>query len=65
MASDMRWKVLTVPGHDLEARIQELTDEEYEIVDINRSGIHWTIIARHSDRMAKKDNPIGFQASEK
>jgi hypothetical protein len=64
MASDVRWKVLTVPGHDLEARLQQLTDDDYEIVDIDRSGTHWTIIARISDRQSKKGNPIGFRTSE-
>lgn len=65
MASGVHWKVLTVPGHDLEARLQQLTDDDYEIVDIDRSGTHWTIIARISDLLAKKGNPIGFRASEK
>jgi hypothetical protein len=65
MASDVRWKVVTVPGHDLEARLQQLTEEQYEIVNIDRSGTHWTIIARISDREVKMGNPIGFRASEK
>ncbi len=65
MSSDVKWKVIKVPGHDLENRLQQLTDDDYEIVSLDRRGTEWNIIARTSARQSKKGTPIGFRAPEK
>jgi hypothetical protein len=65
MKSDIRWSVVTVYGHELEIRLQQLTDDGFEIVSVDRTDTQWTIIAHTANRPETKGKTIGFRPPEK
>jgi len=65
MRSSLRWKVVTVKGHDLESRLQELTDEGHEIFGVHPSAAGWTIIAHTTGDKAADGKSIGFQPPQR
>jgi phage repressor protein C with HTH and peptisase S24 domain len=62
MQSDVRWYTVTVLGHELEKKLQELTNDGYEIVSIEKTASKWLIIAHQTRKNRPSKNPIGFQA---
>jgi len=61
MKSETGWRVMSVYGHELEKLLQQLSDDGYEIVSIDRSRERWTVIAHTTDRQTTKGNAIGFR----
>lgn len=64
MKAEFKWHVVTVPGHQLEDKLNEMTHDQYEIVQVERSDSDWTIIARRSVLNEPKGQVIGFTAQK-
>jgi hypothetical protein len=65
MKSATRWKVVTADGHELETKLQQLSDSGYEILSVDRADARWTIIAHTADNSEPKGKTIGFRPPEK
>ncbi|MCX7725767.1 MAG: hypothetical protein N2053_02835 [Chitinispirillaceae bacterium] len=61
MSSDSEWKVISVYGHQLEQTLNELSENKYEVVFVERVNKKWTIIA-HLLTIGKRktERVIGF-----
>lgn len=62
MESEIQWHTERVFGHCLENRLQSLTGERYEIVNVEKSKNKWLIIAHRNKKYLPSKKPIGFQA---
>jgi len=62
MHSEIQWHTVTVLGHQLEEKLQSLTNEGYEIVSVDKNGSRWMIVAHRSKKNFPAKKPIGFQA---
>ena len=61
-ASKLSWKVVRVAGDQLEARLNELSDDEFEIFSVAPpiAGAEWTIVARKAVEESRAGG-IGFR----
>jgi len=62
MKSEGVWSVLTVPGHILEKKLNELAREKTEVVKIERTGSNWTVITHVAEQQTPKGKVFGFSA---
>lgn len=61
MSAKLTWKLLQVHGHELEQKLNELSESDYEIFSVQYAEGLWAIVARKSTNEISR-TAMGFRA---